>query len=310
MINLVKLHFKAPLHLGQAGLGLEESTLVLHSDTLYSSIFQVWLRLYGEPLPPEITLTSAFPFIAATCYFPRPLLPAPGYTIDLAIKYGKALKRLNFISQEHFARWVQRVPLDFEQMVAEGKKLGEAMGTGVRAQVTLDRLRSNSALYFVGETFFAKDREAGLFFLVDLPAGCWPAFQAAMKMLGEEGIGGRRSRGYGIFEPEFVTGFSLVDIDKPDAYLTLSLVYPTGPDELQDNLIAYQLVERMGWLESRDGNLAQRHQRVLMFSEGSVFRRPARGRLLDVAPPGFKAHPVYRNGLAFNIGVKLGADAQ
>ncbi|WP_338835355.1 type III-A CRISPR-associated RAMP protein Csm4 [Neomoorella thermoacetica] len=309
MIKLVKLHFKAPLHLGQAGLGLEESSLILHSDTLYSGIFQAWLRLYGEPLP-EIILTSAFPFIAANYYFPRPFLPAPGYTSELAIKYGKALKRTSFISQEHFARWVQGIPLDFEQLVEESKLLGEVMGTGVRAQVALDRLHSNSALYFVGETFFAQHREAGLFFLVDLPPEYWPNFQAALKMLGEEGIGGRRSLGYGIFEPEFIADFSLIQIDKPDAYLTLSLVYPAGPDEVQDNLIAYQLVERMGWLEDKYGNLAQRHQRVLMFSEGSVFRRPVRGRLVDVAPPGFKAHPVYRNGLAFNVGVRLEAGVQ
>lgn len=304
MMQLVKLRFKAPVHIGEAGLGLEESARIVHSDTLYSAVFQTWLRVFGEA-PPEFRLSSAFPFAGERYYFPRPLLPAPGYTNELALKYGKQLKRARFIERKHFVRWIKGEPLDYETLIEETQVLESVMETRVRPHVTLDRRRAASVLYFVGETVFDDRRDAGLFFLVDVQPEDWPRFQTVLTVLGEEGIGGRRSQGYGVFEPEFSGAFAIEQVSDPNAYLTLSLVYPDNSEEVRDNLVAYHLVERTGWLESMKGNLGRRHQRVLMFGEGSLFRRPVRGKLVNVAPPGFAAHPVvYRNGRAFIVGVR------
>lgn len=303
MIKIAKLKFKGSIHIGEAGLGLEETSPIIHSDTLYSAIFQAWLRLFNEPMA-DVLLTSAFPFVDSDYYFPRPLLPIPDFTAELATQYGKAIKRLRFVDRDHFCKWISGKALDMETMLAKGATVAKTMHTVVRPKVALDRMTSSSNLYFVGEAVFAKRHEAGLFFLVDLNAEQWPKFQSALKFLGEEGIGGRRSQGYGAFEADFSESFVPMEPENPNAFVTLSLFYPACEDEVKDSLIAYRLVERTGWLEGGKGNLGMRHKRILMMTEGSVFRKRVAGTLVDVAPESFKSHPVYRNGLAFTIGAK------
>jgi CRISPR-associated protein Csm4 len=308
MIKLIKFHFKAPLHLGKAGLGLEDCSSILHSDTLYSSLFQVWMRLYDSPLP-EMRLSSAYPYIKSDYYFPRPMLPMPGFTAEMAQEYGKSLKRAKFITQKHFNSWIRGSTPDCEEILVDTQQLQDVMEIRVRPRVSLDRCTSDSALYFVGETFFDHSEDSGLFFMVDLEPENWPEFQTILWVLGEEGIGGLRSQGYGVFEPYFSDDYPLEEIAEPDAYLTLSLFYPTNIRNLSNKLIAYQLVERMGWVESAAGNPGFRHKRVLMFAEGSVFQAVPQGTLVDVTPPGYNLHHVYRNGLAFPVGVKVGVEA-
>jgi CRISPR-associated protein Csm4 len=168
--------------------------------------------------------------------------------------------------------------------------------------VALDRRTAASALYYVGETVFCA-REAGLFFLVEAEERVWVGLAPVVRLLGEEGLGGKRSQGYGVFTPEFVDDFSLPTAPQPRAYLVISLVYPAGAEEVRGNLVSYQLLQRTGWLESGPQNTQLLHRRVLMFAEGSVFRRPPRGQVVDVTPPQFHQHPVLRSGLAFNLGV-------
>jgi len=306
MLRLVKLRFTSPLHIGQAGLGLEESSFVIHSDTLYSCIFHTWFCLFNEPMP-FISLSSAFPYVGETLYFPKPFLPLPGFNNELALKYGKSFKKMRFVAYEHFVRWIKGISLDFDKMLDDNSELERIMRFSIRPQVALDRLTASSKLYFVGETYFDIRQNAGLFFIVDLADVNWEKLKQVIIFMGEEGIGGRKSSGYGHFEPTFVNGFIIDEIDKPDAYLTLSLVCPASDDEVRENLIAYQLIERTGWLESKQKNYGIRHQRLMMLEEGSIFKKAPLGKIVDVAPPGFDAHPVYRYGKAFNVGVKLGA---
>lgn len=302
MLGLVKMHFTAPVHLGKAGMGLEESGRVLHSDTLFSGLFQAWLALYGEP-PPPLVLSSAFPFVGDTLYLPKPFLAVPAFTTDLAATYGKTIKAATLVDLATFASWVAGETPDFERLQDELDHLKEAVRVSVRPRVALDRETSASALYYIGETFFTPG--AGLFFLVEAGKGIWEALQGAVRVLGEEGLGGKRSQGRGTFRPEFCPDPVPQGAANPDAFLTLSLVYPAAQEEITGNLLSYQLLQRTGWLESGPQNAQLLHRRVLMFAEGSVFRRRPRGRLVEVTPAGFTGHPVYRYGLAFTLGVVL-----
>jgi len=306
IMMLVKIIFKTPLHIGEAGIGLEETSQFIHSDTLYSAIFQAWLRLFGETMS-DVVLTSAFPFVGNIYYFPRPLLPIPDFTSDLALQYGKAIKRIRFVDYDNFKKWITGMPLDLEEVLNTSDIISKAIISAVQPKVSLDRMTLASNLYYVGETVFANSLGAGLFFLVKLKAEQMPKFKAALKFLGEEGIGGRRSQGYGAFEAEFEDSFYLDEPETPNAYVTLSLFHPASDGEIRDNLYSYRLVERTGWLEGEKANFGMRHKRVLMIAEGSVFHRRVSGTVVDVAPSGFDAHPVYRNGLAFIIGARLEA---
>lgn len=310
MLGLVRLNFDAPVHLGEAGLGLEESAVWLHSDTLFSAIFKTWLQFDGTPPPEGLILSSAFPFLGEEYYFPRPFLRLPGLSREFVDERGKEIKKLRFVPGSYFFKWLKGEPFEkheVEDLLQKATEVEKAVAAVVRPQVALDRLTRSSGLYFAGETWFK--RGAGLFFLVDLPEEEWPRLQETLRLLGEEGIGGRRSLGYGVFRPEFASRFRPEEPGEPDAYLTLSLFYPDKGELTEGSLVAYRLVERTGWLEGTGGNAARRHQRVLMFAEGSVFGSRVRGRLVEVAPPGYDAHPVYRNGRAFTVGARMGGDS-
>ena len=309
MIGVVKLAFTAPVHIGEAGLGLEESGLIIHSDTLFSALFSVWLRLYHQPLPEKLRLSSAYPFYRDELFYPRPFLKLYGPPQEFFYDHAKTLNKLRFVSHDYFMKWIRGEPFserEVEDMVSRSQCIESNINIVTRPQVVLDRLSNSSGLYFVGETWFGEG--AGLYFFVDLPKHEWPRLKTVIELLGDEGIGGRRSLGYGTFQPKFIDNFTLSDASAPDAYITLSLYYPSTGELLPEDVVSYQLVERTGWIEGKDGNEQMRHQRVRMFTEGSVFRRCVQGTIVNVAPPGFTKHPVYRNGFAFTVGTRMGRD--
>ena len=75
----VKLDIHSPVHIGKEGLGMEDSSVMLHSDTLYSAIYSAWKELF--PIEGELLLriSSAYPYVKNTYFFPKPGLPAPGF---------------------------------------------------------------------------------------------------------------------------------------------------------------------------------------------------------------------------------------
>lgn len=120
-----RLIARSPFHIGERGVGLEETSAVLHADTLFSALC-LTLRELGEDLttllarfprvhmpaenPPEILpgdgalpfrLTSAFPFAGQVLFFPRPMLRPAGLD-DADSSLGKALKKISFVSQDIF----------------------------------------------------------------------------------------------------------------------------------------------------------------------------------------------------------------
>ena len=46
--KIIKLNFTSPLHIGEIGIGLEESSLILHSDTIFNAICNALAKLYGR----------------------------------------------------------------------------------------------------------------------------------------------------------------------------------------------------------------------------------------------------------------------
>ena len=82
-IKIVKLNFTSPLHIGEVGIGLEESSLVLHSDTIFNAICNALAKLYGRDwvtdflrnfeAKPPFRISSGFPFADETLYFPKPM---------------------------------------------------------------------------------------------------------------------------------------------------------------------------------------------------------------------------------------------
>jgi CRISPR-associated protein Csm4 len=171
--------------------------------------------------------------------------------------------------------------------------------------VAIDRVNSASAVYFTGRLRFAAG--CGLYCqAVFADESYRPWLEAALAVLADEGLGGKRSIGHGQFElrRERTT---LPAAAEPNAWMALSLYHP-GPEELAAGVLDqawYRRVLRRGWIFSPEGR-NQRRRGLWMLAEGSLFRSPVRGTIEDLRPiyAGQEAglsHPVWRYGYALTL---------
>lgn len=339
-------------HLGERGVGLEETSVHLHSDRLFSALCLAW-RSLGEnleellnafprirfssdlrdasPIEPPFLITSVYPFYRDVYFFPRPLLPAAGFTGGMDPVIGKGLKKVQYISKKLFEAWIAAQPIDRFFLNSQNEKpslrgdlslqAGKAWLTDEEAQksypadgslwslelqprVTVGRSDNRSVVYASGRVHFVP--EAGLYFLVQYNQPGWRTrVESALEYLAEEGIGGERSNGNGQFQLAGGDPFSLNEPGDPDGFLSLSLYWPSQAEVVAGGLegARYMLMNQRGWIASPEG-MGIRRPNVRMLAEGSVFTRKPFGRLVDLTPLGEEgkpllAHPVWRYGLAF-----------
>jgi CRISPR-associated protein Csm4 len=272
-------------------------------------------------------LSSAFPFAGGVRFLPKPIASGTNCVSEAD---EKAMKRVRFVSHgilkaildrtiEPFCRkkcvngrvaWVtkqEREALeaewsdDFSGDVVLWKK-------AVVPRVVLDRVTSASQIWQFGEVTFAEN--AGLWFAVEFNRAARQdvreRFEAALRLLGDTGLGGERGAGRGLFE--FCRG---VEIDLPEAsnsqrFVTLAPVCPRKDQltRLMGDGARYELMPRRGWVCSPEGGNLRR-KTVWMFAEGSVLTGPGLprpGQLVDVTPRPCP-HNVWRYGFAFPVGV-------
>lgn len=187
-------------------------------------------------------------------------------------------------------------------------------------RVTIHRSSSASTVFQSGRTSFSEG--CGLWFgvqwvrpdsrLEGSEATYSDALRNTLAMLGDAGIGGERSAGYGGFVAKSGTQLVLPDPDPGRPAWLLSRYHPREdelPDALANPEAAYNLVSVGGWLRSPDG-LAQRRKQLYLVAEGSIVCPPAwpAGDVVDVRPTyenpaGDMPHPVYRYGLALGAGM-------
>lgn len=289
------------MHVG-ASAGLQNIDSFIHSDTLYSAICTVWLRLYGTEdmvqslLPtsgrPKLSVSSCFPFYDGTYFFPK-----IATYVEVPLDVRKKYKKMRFLPQSIFETIISgKESTDIIYNYLSGT-LSTHGTDDTFSSVALDRTNSASELYEI--TDFWIHENAGLFFLYSCDEDIESKFHNVLNVLGDEGIGGKRSSGRGTFVPE-LTDIELALPDNPTMFTTLSLYYPTSGESLspEDN---YSIVERGGWVSSHIPTSIKR-KRVAMFTEGSLFASAPKGEIVDVTPDGHP-HPVFRNGRAFAIPV-------
>ena len=288
---------------------------------------------------PPFLLTSAFPRAGNLL-----LLPVPFVRVEMAPFAGqsKLLKRLTYVSPRIFERIVRGLPLDTYAPAHDSQGLflqhgvvwladdersllpgswGAAAGDDLRNRkvwdldavdrVAVDRVTSASAVYRTGRTIYAE--ECGLWLGVQWPGALDAAAEAQLdtllRDLGDRGLGGDRSVGYGQFALRPVPMALSLPEARPDrAAITLSRYLPAAselPQALRGSAAAYRLAPVPGWLYS-SGQRAQRRRQIRMLIEGGVFQAVGPGpwgRVADVRPNGWSSHPVWRYGYACAAGV-------
>jgi CRISPR-associated protein Csm4 len=237
--QLVKLDFKSnPVHFGEAGIGLEESSERIHSDTLFSAWVSSYARLYPEKiadlfdrfLPVDkqnksvispFQLSSTFIYNHAkskTCiyYLPTLLYRPRNYPTD-DLSFAKDFRKLKYVPLSVWQRWYQgngfdkvadRQELETDKDLRKGQlttagtfSYGEAFTNQTLPKVALDRVHHGTNFYQTGFTYFQTG--AGLYFLFRMPepdTELLEQLQASLRLLADEGIGGERSSGAGRFK--------------------------------------------------------------------------------------------------------------
>ncbi len=317
-MNYYKLLFKSSIHLGERENFLESTDIVIHSDTLFSAFCNCYLLLYGESElnnlldrflkgEPPFIISSAFPWWEDKFYFPVPLNQIPK---------EKKFKKIKFVEKDAWEKLLSGEKLEnlnnFKSIPDittddENKKTPYRIITTPR--VALSRLNNHPGenFFHFGEVFYKEN--SGLFFLVDFKdENIKEKFEATLRVMSHEGIGGDRTIGKGFFEIKG-TGemkFNIEINSNSFGYVTLSLYYPKEEEIKGVKDGYYDIVERKGYIFSPYCK-SLRRKSVRMFAEGSVFfTNPEMiGTLANVTPEIFDKHTVYRYGFCFALPCKL-----
>lgn len=335
-------------HFGREGRELEASSESLPSDSLFAALIAAYVDIYGDPAPflapwlqrqPPFRISSVLPYAGDVPLLPMPRLRVK-FTAGGELGLRKQLKRLRYVSPRILAQLLAGEPMD-NQWGPNGPAVGLQDGVvwlhpddrpalpppwnswspewlaeahvwrqTVVPRVTVDRLTNSSTIYQAGRTVFAGG--CGLWFLAEVSDwGDWLA--VLVEELGQRGLGGERSAGYGGFYVDTANPLPVPNLppaaDAPRV-MTLARYHPSH-DELAAGVLgpgaAYELVRVGGWLSTPTGP-AQRRRQVRMIEAGSVLKnRGVLGQLVDVCPtydqPGAPPHPIYRSGFALTVGV-------
>jgi len=346
-----QLSFRSPLHIGERGVGLEETRTYISADTLFGAICIAWRELYGvedlhrdvldwycesEPGMEPFFLTSAFPCAADVRFLPKPLRLNANFIIGE--QNVKEFKRIRFVSEKIFNPLVSGRELEFhpEECVNQGtiwatKEEIDSLNSftddqtgkitlwksSVVPHVTLDTITNASEIWNFGELHYTQ--ESGLWFAVKYNPEhgdfLRKRFESCLLLLGDMGLGGKRSSGHGLFDMKTYAEPPFLYVKNPDLYVTLSPICPKNVEEvaeLTDGKVSYELMPIRGWVTSLNANNLRRKM-VWMFAEGSVLNgipNKYAGRLVDVTPDDIEKyirnpHKVWRYGYAFPVGVKL-----
>jgi CRISPR-associated protein Csm4 len=338
-----RLVFKGPVRFGAAGIGLEETAITLPSDGLTSAFLNALAAMEqsktieafisdGNSGNPPAVFSSLFPYgpdpehqgeqPPLVYALPKPL-NAPPVQGNLLPDYGKRLKALAWLRPADAARWLNSTPLSqtelesifqrSERLAAPRKDDANEQGNGwytqeIRPRVALDRQHFASQLWACAAVHFSKG--AGLYGLVRLRDDWQEKWLRVMQLLGEMGLGGERTYGFGEFQVEgpfpLTSEWEFLSANS-GRYLLLSSYYPAETEKasLAHSLEAWDIVERRGYIVSgRRATTLKRH-RVRLMVAGSVLKRPLIGSFADVTPNNHEAlglpHRVYRCGLAFTL---------
>ena len=314
------LDFRSPLHLGRRGVGLEATEISIPADTLFSAICQTWRSFYGEEsltnflaqyeTDVPFRLTSTFPFAGDVRCFPKPLIDL---NVEMADDARKKLKKVRFLSERRFRQIVDGEEVAFvPNHLINGEQLwihdddqcsSTVWKMDKRPRVTLDRQSSASEIWHLNAVKFGEG--CGLWFGAEFDTEeTQRRIETTLRVLGDTGVGGERSAGYGLFDLRGKLAESKLE-QELDRFVTLSPIFPRDADELerliQGDNIGYTLEERSGWIGSAEGS-GLRRQQVWMFAEGSVLSGNGTqiGRLVDLKPNACP-HPVWRYAYAWPI---------
>ncbi len=315
-LTAFKLNFASPVHFGQ-GESIAETRVNLKADQLFSAFCHGYLKLFGEEELVNLLegkedipfrISSAFPYKNESLFLPWPAgIPAPENeekaSESVSVKYLEMSLFGELISGDSLKACEDSLLQGGSILPADDFSDEKLWYKDDNPRVTLDRKSRQSSIYHVGKVTFAED--SGLYFLTKASREWREKIAYTFELLGDIGIGGERSSGYGQFKLEV----EQVDAGFPEAedcdwFTTLAPYFPRE-DELKPGRSFYRLTKKSGWIYSPHGG-DQRKKPIRYFAVGSIFPELGQeGKLVDVTPGSFKAHRVYCYALPFKVGLEV-----
>lgn len=290
-LTVYKLHFTAPLHLGDVrdDYGISHKTIA--SDTMYAALISCLAKL-GKEIPVdgdlECTISSLFPFYQrekeseAVLFFPKPLkqtLPDSSKVVE----ERKKVKKVAWLDAQYLSKMLNGDQLFSEETIDKlnGEYLtDEPIDQGfivsqVSPRVTVSRNGHEDATVFYMDRVEFKDY-SGLYFIVD---GAPSLLEQALQLLQHEGIGTDRNVGNGFFEYD-KSSVELTIPNDAEFAMSLSMFIPESKDQLQEMLgsdkVAYDFQRRGGWITTPPYNTLRKNV-VHAFTAASVFKLRCNG---------------------------------
>jgi|GEM_PF-2108675 len=322
-------------HLGETGL--DDSSDLLHSDTLFSALANVcecalsgaetFIDLAGNG---ALSLSSGLYAMLKKDSKEPPLLFLPKPTVTYS--RGEDRKRYKSIKYFSLGVWEEfrnsfdaetfSSDLDFSAKPAVGNEFmcldgeldpdpeafrhcsfrGFMTSPKVKVHTTLpeDRLYHETTVQFNSFVVDGQEYEGAycVLFRHDLTDEQYREFLAAVRIMADEGVGGQRSSGKGQFREVREVTIDIPDAESASAYLGLSIVSPADGGEFEA-LERYEMFVRGGGSLGWRGD-SERHRKQARFvKEGALFTKNIAGALVDVSPEGDKT--ILRNGMNFSI---------
>lgn len=240
--KLVRLNFgRSPTHFGEIGIGLEQTSERVRSDTLFSAWVSAYSRIFGssgiEQLLTDFQQNSEPPFRLSSTfiyrhndagkidyYLPKPIEKPINYPPD-DLAFAKTYRKLNYLPLDIWRQWYQGDGFDEMSNPQELNAFLQKLINDYKAafkpyelpKVAIDRTTRATNFYHTGLVQFAWEpgtaasqnqvnSRAGLYFLLQFPErsdDLEVQLKMALELLGEEGLGGERSSGAGRFQMDW-----------------------------------------------------------------------------------------------------------
>lgn len=277
-MKIIKLNFNSPLHIGEIGIGLEECSPIIHSDTIFNAIINAYSLMHAENETNEflgsfenVKLTSAFPFWKSELLFPRPRI-RPNANEKIMLEHSKKIKKTEFVSKKFFEKMINGEPFN-EEEIGELVKEKRFYKEYQIPKVYLDRETKKSDFFFISAIKF--EENCGLWFAVGCENGIYKDILSCLRLLQDEGFGGRRTWGHGLFEFE-QDNIDLRLPSTPELFVLLSLFYPNENEKtlFGEKSASWDFVLRGGYRQM------ERKPRIRLIKEGSVFENSPNGKIL------------------------------
>jgi len=321
-MKIVKLKPKGKYHFGESGL--EDSSLTFHSDSLFSAIVNNYVALYGEKNIEKLeslTISSVFPAFNNVFFIPKPFtkLNFDKKEQEKIEKKHKKIKEIEFISlnalknhNEGTLKFDENLIIDKKFLVTKedniSKENTKIISSFSEEKIEIDRNKGTTAEGQLFNVEYIKLAKGGYFYFIlddsKLDNDIKKNVYAAIRLIEDEGLGGERTTGAGLFEEvEFIDN-SIIDKCMNSNYpynMSLSLTLPKDENEFKKS-ISYYLIERKGYIY-RSTNTTKRKKSIRMLSEGSIFSGKIEGKIENVSPE--NAYKVYKYGKFFGMPINI-----